>query len=285
MIITDQFVMLNFPKTGSSFVRTVLKRVHKYDTPYNRIRRMLHLGNKPPMVELILPVIDRQFPPGLRGQHGTYRQIPPEHRHKTIVSVTRNPFDRYVSTYLFGWWKTHLHVAEERLKQAFPHFPDLSFQEYYDLLHTFGRESRLKGISPPIDLGLHTIQFIQFYFKEPERVLSTIDDDYIQRKQYLADMAPVVFLHQENLNRELCQFLTDMGYPQEDIRFIREAERVNVTDRPCDQYKPDRFYTPELIQDILARDRLLFDIFAEYKPPTLPDALLSARREGGGAVA
>lgn len=29
MIITDQFVVLNMPKTGSTFVRDVLRRVHE----------------------------------------------------------------------------------------------------------------------------------------------------------------------------------------------------------------------------------------------------------------
>ena len=51
------------------------------------------------------------------------------------------------------------------------------------------------------------------------------------------------------------------------FRFIREAERVNVTGRLDDRYDPERLYTPELIQDILARDQLLFEIFAEYQPP------------------
>ena len=265
MIITDRFVMLNFPKTGSSFVRTVLKRVHRYDTPYNRIRRLFHLANDPFMIELILPVIDRQFPEGLRGQHGTYEQIPDEHRHKTIVSVVRNPFDRYVSTYLFGWWKTHLQAPEEQLREAFPHFPDLSFKEYYDMLQTFGRKNRLRGISPPISLGFQTIQFIQFYFKEPDSVLQSIDDNYITQRMYLNDIADVVFLHQENLNAELYEFLQGLGYPEGDIRFIVAAERVNVTPREPAHTKLDDFYTPQLAQDVLRNDRLLFELFPGYK--------------------
>lgn len=265
MIITDSFVMLNFPKTGSSFTRTVLKRVHEYDTLRNRIRRTLGLGNDPAMLELMRPVIDRQFPKGIRGQHGTYRQIPEEHRHKQIVSITRNPFDRYISTYLFGWWKSHLQASEEKLRETFPHFPDLSFEEYYYMMNCFGRPNRLRGIEPPIELGIHTIQFIQFYFPAPEHVLSTIDDDYVRQKRYLEDMAQVAFLHQENLNEELHQFLLNVGYPQEDIHFIREAGRINVTSREENQRNRDQFYTPELVNDVLLKDRLIFEIFPEYK--------------------
>lgn len=33
MLITKDFVLLNISKTGSTFVRTVLKRVHGYNPP------------------------------------------------------------------------------------------------------------------------------------------------------------------------------------------------------------------------------------------------------------
>jgi hypothetical protein len=257
--------MLNFPKTGSSFVRAALKKVHRYDTLSNRIRRQLGLANVPPMVELILPVIDREFPQGLRGQHGTYRQIPEEHRHKTIASVIRNPFGRYVSVYLFGWWKKTLQTDERRLKKAFSRFPELSFQEYYEMMNLLGRENKLRDIIPKIELGVQTIQFIQFYFKEPETVLREIDHDYIEQKQYLHDMAQVVFLHQEKLNKDLYEFLLGFGYPKEDIDFIQKEDKVNVTPRAVDQLKASEFYTQELVKDILEKDRLLFELFPEYR--------------------
>ena len=75
------------------------------------------------------------------------------------------------------------------------------------MLHKFGCKDRLDGITPKIDLGYQTIQFIQFYFPDPEYVLKMIDEDYIQQKRYLNDMAEITFLHQENLNSELYDFL------------------------------------------------------------------------------
>ncbi len=264
MVITDQFVMLNLPKTGSSFARKALKKVHHYDTLPNKILRKLSLAGSS-MIELSHPSLDRQFPEDLRDQHGTYRQIPEEHRHKTVVSVIRNPVDRYVSAYLFGWWKINLHTTEKRLRQAFPHFPELSFREYYEMINLFGRENRLRGMSPRIDLGFYTIQFIQFFFREPERTLGLIDDDYIKQKRYLDDMAEVVFLHQENLNSELYDFLRSLGYPERDIGFIRNAERVNVTPRAKDQRRWEDLCSENLKADILNKDRLIFDIFPEYR--------------------
>ena len=264
MIITDKFVMLNFPKTGSSFVRAALKEIHGYNRLSARLLRMLDLPGSSSMTELLLPTIDKASIRGLPGQHGTYRQIPEKHRHKGIVSVIRNPFDRYVSDYLFGWWKRYPPANTTLLAEAFPHFPDLSFAEYCHMNDHFGRQDRLGDISPRIELGLFTIQFIQFYFKEPDSVLRRIDDGYISHRRYLADIAPITFLHQENLRAELYEFLLSLGYSEEKIRFILEAEGVNVTDRENDQRQLENFYTRQLVEEILQKDRLLFELFPEY---------------------
>jgi hypothetical protein len=113
-------------------------------------------------------------------------------------------------------------------------------------------------------LGLHTIQFIQFYFPGPEGVLSLIDKDYIREKRYQRDVADIVFLHQENLNEELYNFLLGLGYSRKDIRFIREVDRVNVTAREASQFGTWDFYTQELVEDVLNKDELLFEVFPEY---------------------
>lgn len=285
MIITDKFVVLNFPKTGSSFVRAMLKRVHNYDEgwfnpilhkairrfrygslPNRALQRLDTLVNRE-MSELIVPNVYVKHMGYQQGQHGRYSQIPEEHRHKTIVSVVRNPFTRYISVYLYGYWKRrYLQLYSERLKKDMPNFPDLSFSEYYNMIHFYKQDLRLRDIVPKIDLGVSTIQFIRFYFSESERVLNEIDDEYIRSGTYQDDMAQIVFLRQENLNEELFQFLLTMGYPEEDIQFIKEAGRVNVSERRSDQQSLDSFYTQDLVQTVLQRDRLLFEIFPEYRP-------------------
>ena len=284
MIITDKFVMLNFPKTGSSFARSMLKTVHNYDEgwlndtlhrairrfrygtlPNRALRRLDSLVNRD-MTELIVPKVYGRHVGYQQSQHGRYSQVPVEHRHKTMVSVVRNPFSRYVSAYLYeGWKERYPQLYPDRLKKDVPAFPDLSFSEYYDMIHLYKQETRLLDVAIKIDLGDTTIQFIRFYFREPDRVLGQIDDEYIASGTYRDDMAPVVFLHQENLSEELFQFLLEMGYPEEEIRFINEAERVNVSQRRSDQQLLDDFYTEDLVQTILRRDRLLFELFPEYR--------------------
>ncbi|MEJ2707865.1 MAG: sulfotransferase family 2 domain-containing protein [Anaerolineales bacterium] len=266
MIITDRFVLLNFPKTGSSFVRSTLKTLHKKNLSVpERILSGLHLSDSPDFSELMMPALDVKSLYGELNQHGTYQQIPAEHKHKVIVSVTRNPFDRYVSAYLYGWWADHPPGPIEKVKAAFPDYPDLSFEEYYEMYHIFGREDRLMGIEPGIDLGVHTIHFIRFFFREPDRVLSTITDSYIEQKLYRRDMPAIHFLHQENLNEELHDFLLDMGYAADDIEFIKHAQRVNRS--PTGKLVSDRqhLFTPHVVNKILTRDRLIISIFPEYE--------------------
>ena len=264
MIITEQFVMLNYPKTGSSFVRDVLKKIHRYDQLQNRITRKFKLVKNPPMIELLLPQIERAYLPG-KGQHGCYRQIPEGHQHKKVVSVVRNPFERHVSGYLFGWWKRNPPASMEIILKEFPSFPDLTFREYCEFSHTLARKNRLFNAEPQIDLGVSTIQFINFYFKNPEEIINNINQQYIDEERYLDDLPTITFLHQENLNQELYSFLLDCNYPQNEVEFIQNAKRVNVTSRKIDKIKTESFYEPDIMQKMLQRNRLLFELFPEYK--------------------
>jgi hypothetical protein len=273
VIITDDFVMINFPKTGSTFARSILKEVHKRQKHGNNrsfihsILQVLGVTRGSQLIELMLPNIDKQNDLGRKDQHGTLRQIPVKHRYKTVVSITRNPFDRYISMYLYGWWKDHPMSGIENVEKVFPTFPNLSFEEYYEMLHRFGKQNRLNGISPSIELGFHTIQFIQFYFRKPASVFQRINEDYISQKKYLKDMGEVTFLHQERLNNELFNFLREMGYPKEDIDFILKKDRINVTASGIDSNEVchKRFYTDSLLKRIFNEDRLLFDLFPEYR--------------------
>lgn len=265
MIITDKFVMLNLPKTGSSFARHAIKKLYeKYDAfPYNVLKKIKGI-EIPELFELMFPILDTQNNIGFKTQHGTYQQIPHEFRNKKIITITRNPFDRYVSAYLFRWWVDHPYASVARIKDKWPHYPDLSFEEYYQMIHVFGRADRLKQIVPRMDLGISTIQFIQFYFYDPRSVLALMDEEYILKKKYLNDMPEICFLHQENLNAELTNFLLSMGFSNKQVQFIKDEKKINVTSRSQEQKNYSKFYNQNLIKKIQERDKLLFDIFPEY---------------------
>lgn len=264
MLITDKFVMLALPKTGSSFVRKNLKRIHNYNSLTNKVLRKLSLPTRSTLTELILPVIDQKHPPVPSSRHVTYVQIPLEYSARPVISTIRNPFDRYVSLYFFPQWRETFRRYLQIEGKSYPKFPELEFEEYYEFIHLFGRENRLMGLQPQIDLGVYTIQFIQFFFRDPEATLTSIDDEYLQNRKYKGDMAPITFLRQERLNQDLYELLRAMRYPEDKIQFLLTAERVNTSRRLGRDKDPRNFYTQDMIDLVLRRERLIFDIFPHF---------------------
>jgi hypothetical protein len=62
----------------------------------------------------------------------------------------------------------------------------------------------------------------------------------------------------------LHSFLLGFGYPEKDIKFIRDAEKINVTFREQNQLALDDFFPPDLKEKVLKKDKLLFALFPEY---------------------
>lgn len=255
MLITDEFVMLNYPKTGSSFTREILKEIHHtHDSLPSKILKKLGLMNKPAMIELMVSKGRRVK----SSQHGDYRQIPEEHKHKKIVSVVRNPLQRYISEYLYGWWRTHPEGFKAEIAAKFHKFPELSFQEYYEMVSLSARAES------GINVGYETIRFVKFYFSDPQEALLNFNNEYIEDKKYRDDLPDIIFLHQEDLNNELFDFLLSIGYSQKDIVSIKMAQRVNVTHREYNQLAVHDFFSQEMKEDVREKDRLLFALFPEY---------------------
>ncbi|MDD4274565.1 MAG: sulfotransferase family 2 domain-containing protein [Desulfobacter postgatei] len=258
MIITDKFVMLNYPKTGSTFARAVLKKIHEeYNTFPKLFLKKTGLIKKPSMIEFIV-----SKGTGIKkSQHGDYRQIPEEHRNKKILSIIRNPFQRYISHYLFSWWKDHPELFEKEIDEKFHNFPDLSFKEFYEML-ALSAEGECKK-----NIGAETVRFIKFFFKDPQKTFDNYNDGYMSKKEYLKDMPEIFFIHQENLNAELYNFLLCLNYPENKISFIKNENKINVTPRTKNESKISDFFSSEMIMDVLERDKLLFDLFPEYAKP------------------
>jgi hypothetical protein len=265
MIVTNDFVVINFPKTGSSFTRRVLKKIHGYNSVPWKFIRKLNLPFENSLIEYQFPIIDFVTDGTQTTRHGLYSQIPEQHKHKTLVSITRNPFDRYISLYLFGSWKERYPmIFPHKLYEVFPTFPDLTFRQYYDMVHYFLSEYRLRGIKPKMDLGVHSVQFIQFYFQNADQVLTRIDENYIQKGKWDQDMPEIEFLHQENLNQELENFLLSHGYSKDQIKHIYSMGRVNVSKRPKQKTRIDDFFGPDFKELVYSRDKLIFEYFPEY---------------------
>lgn len=241
MLITDDFVLLNFPKTGTTFARKIIKKVYE-----DRFE------------ELLLRVMSGRISP-----HGTYAQIPHEHRGKVILSIVRNPFDRYVSQYFFKWYSHSPLVSPDVLKNHYPSFPEISFIEFLDMLDRFNKLIILKNhdITTNTDIGLQTIHFVAFYSSSPKQALREL----IEGKSGPFLRVPLIhFLHQENLRQDLIGFLS-IYHGDRIIKDLVDAENDENVSRGELDKNWQQFWTAEMLKIYREKERLLLNTFPEYK--------------------
>ena len=278
MIITDKFVLLAAPKTGTSFTTAVLRAIHARRRligrvlPLNlqqRVFRHFQL-ERPGYREHLIPRFESVATDKQRfSRHGSYRDIPESARNLTIAANVRDPFALYPSSYLFGMRsrKNIRHLADpEVLKKNYPGYPDISFEQYYELIHQYSTAQYLQGIDLAIELGEQTIRFIHLFFKDPAEVFRKIDDNYIESESFREDMVDIHFIRQESLREDFKQFLQDMDYSQDECALVESFLRQNVAVRDRSERKMHKFYTAELTDKVLQRDALLFKLFPGYLP-------------------
>ncbi|HIK31851.1 MAG TPA: sulfotransferase family 2 domain-containing protein [Oscillatoriales cyanobacterium M59_W2019_021] len=248
MLLTPNFVYIHYPKTGGTFVTEILKKVHN-NPEFGSLVDTTTAGTK----------------------HGQCRQIPPDHQHKPIVSTMRNPYDRYVSAYEFGWWKKYPESFFEDVnfvKQKYPYFPSLSFAEYLEAINSLCKFHTLEtpNLDPDLSIGRQTQNFIKYFFNKPvEAIFAKFNREYIRSKDYLEDLFSVRFLNTETLNQDLYDLLLEFEYPQKDIQFILTADKIFPPEGGrSEEQNWQNYYTPELKEFVKLREMLLFSIFPEF---------------------
>lgn len=272
MLFTDKFVYVHEPKTGGTFVTSALFQLYGL-----KWTRLTHLKN------MLLGEVRATCKYGTlrhnNNKHGGCNEIPAAERAKPVLATVRNPFDLYVSQYEFGWWKRAEFMKYYRAVPGFDkeygHFPNLSFAEYVRLSNAAftnpcdgHRDAGDRSTRAPFaQVGLHTEQFVKFYFRDPQAALARIarDDDYLSTRACRADMHDLRFIRTDNLNRGLYDFLSGMNYEHDDIEFILELGKILPRGKGrSGEQKWERYYTPELKDDIRRKERFLFALFPEF---------------------
>jgi hypothetical protein len=261
MLITERFVMINFPKTGSSFAREAIRQCH-WHTPTLRQRIGWRLGRPQRMLKdlLMKPYhFNKAFEERARPvAHGGVCQIPAEHRGKPIVTVVREPLARLVSLYEFRAWAQDPRPSLEEVKAAFPAFPDLSFADYFRMHLGIGYASA----APPgmrATVGPLTLHFIRLFAHDPLRTALALEDGMDLRRVYDQHFPRITFLRTERLNEELYRYLRGMGYPDRAVAFIRRKGKVNATGR-----SQERYFTPAMLEEYRWRERFFYQLFPDY---------------------
>ncbi len=238
MIITKDFIFINFPKTGSTFVRSVLKRLHQEKWWQKKLRYPFSLAKTYHFNVKTYPELrtyNRRY--NKPTEHGLYSQIEPELlSNKKIVSVKRNIFDYYLSLYFYADWKRPeaMNIPLNDIRRQFPDFPDLSFEQFVhfrrDFPFYFGNPKIKNEKQIQKKLGPLSVQFVFFFFHNPFDFLNTIDQYDIHHLHYGKLMPQVIFLDQQNLNNELFTFLKQY-YPEEKIKFILNEKKKNISNQ------------------------------------------------------
>jgi len=272
VIITNSFVLLNFPRTGTTFARDALRRLYEREVARSGTRLKRMLGRPcPSFREVMLPIKDTiaAEQSGRISQHGAYWQIPAEARRLPVVSIVRNPFDWIVSNYEYKFWQHNPIWNAAELAERYPGYPDLTFPQYVAMMDEYQVRNLLKGKPLKADVGPLTLRFLRFYGRDPERMVDQLTDESIDTGRVIDDLGPVEFLHTESLNVELCNFLGRMGFSAADTQFIMALPAINIANsrggKSWTAYCP-----PDLEAGIRQKERLLFMRFPEYASPEGP---------------
>lgn len=263
MLITKNFIVINNPKTGSSFIRQVLKEIYaQQEQKYSWFRRksIAWKLTSPELVELFMrPINTKSNTP--KSQHGEVNQIPKKYKNKAIVSVVRNPYTAILSNFEFGFWKENIYLFVDKniIKDKFPQFPNISIEEFIDLKKILNNQSYPNLRTAQI--GFQTIKFIEMFFNNPLKIIATINDDYILSGAYKKDLKPITFLKQENLTEDLISFLSQYDFTAKELEMIRNYKKINVTKNKTSNRMA--LHTPKSLDYIQTYERLLFKIYED----------------------
>lgn len=240
MLITDDFVMLNFPKTGSTFTRKVIKDL------YGEGGTAEIFGVNPLNPDSVI-----------NSPHLSWSQIPSKYSSLPVVSIYRNIFDRYVSQYTFGWWRDHCSPEVKILaKSISPKFPEISFAEYIEVIERVikPRIFALMGLPNTEKIGLQTLEFIIFYAKNPLHCLeSAIANPLIDLRGYLPEIR---FLRQSRLRLDLKEYLSYTPIARLAEEYIESAPDLNVS-RPSSLVSWRQYWDDDRLNTCMMREQIL----------------------------
>ena len=264
MIITPQMVLLNYPRTGSTWARGVVRHLHGVEAS-GLARRLARtrLGWRG-FHELTLP-IDRTASARRerrRSQHGSWRQIPGWARGREVVSVGRDPLVQLESMYHHGFWRDHPPAPLDEVRRVLPSFPELDLGEYLTLLERFALPDVLQGARPPAEVGVLTAHFLRFFHPRPDEVLRGLTDEDLDGERLLAELPPVRLLRTERLRAELGEVLRAQGHAPsaiEEAMDHSDALHRNASPRRAGRARAG--LTAELRERVAHRERLLVRLF------------------------
>lgn len=224
MIVTKDFVLLNNPKTGSTYARQVVKMVYgQTKNPIQSIAQKIGLLNLP-YQEIKLKNL--QFPNRPKNQHGAYSQIPERFLDRKIVSVIRNPYDKFISAFEYKYWLKQPPEQSTLLALSIEDLSNISIDQFA-LIQVASIKKRFPHLET-LKIGSQTLQFIFMYFKNPWLVVKSLTNEYFLEGKYKHDLGEITFINQNTLSDGLFTFLEQFDLDKAKLEQGRQMGRVNA---------------------------------------------------------
>lgn len=264
MLVTEKFTYIHQPKTGGTFVATLLARIH--EAHGGRLRTHTIDPAAPAPLPAVAPGELLRLMVAGRYQHGARRDIPAEYADRPILATVRHPCDRYVSQYEFAWWRTfpEMFGPVDDVRRRYPSYPDIRFEEFVELTNDVSVPFR-SATHPEGTPGFHTQQFVEYFFADPARAYRRLTDDAYAAAAAVEELRGVHFIDQDRLNDELANFLLGVGYTADDAELVRQADRVWPPEGGRDAASAwEPYYSAELLAYVRRKEYRLFQWFPRW---------------------
>ena len=265
MLISKDFVFIHMPKTGGTFVHGIFKKIvqaYKDEHPLRwYLNRFLYrLGLTTPIYQKLIGVKYDEYPnQTVNGQHAGVAYIPKRFKKLPIISVKRDPIEKFISAYYFRWWERFPNLKHEYLTELFPEYPNITISDYFKLVyehemkHFFHKDYRE-------DIGVLSWQFIRMYSRSPLQVYRNIDEDnfadVIKEHFYKVD-----FFEMKNLNEKMSKYLKGTSFAPYAHYFNKSSKIYPPGSRP-DIIREE--ISRELRKEVKAREWILYNYFSDY---------------------
>ncbi len=226
MIVTDKFVFAHLPRSGGTFVSDVIRKFF------------------PSAHEI--------------GHHLPRELLPGEYSHLPVLGTVRNPWEFYVSLYHYVWRRDAASILVSWMSEN-------------------GRLGFIGSIRNLLNLGVNDERLDVLIEMLPENVeydrrnIPNISKDAMRRvrgtgvgyytsrfKHIFGNADDVFFCRLETLRQDLVAFFDGIGAATDGLRdYVLRVDKKNS----AEHLHYSTYYTPELAELVLIRDRLLIERF------------------------
>jgi hypothetical protein len=232
MIATDKFVFIHLARTGGTFVSDVIKKFF-------------------PSAHEIVRHLPREL-------------LPREYSHLPVLGTVRNPWEFYVSSYHYVWSKYAASIMVSWMSDN----GRLGFTDSIRTLLNLGVDDErldvlVEMLPEHVDSGSRNIPSIT---KDAmRRAYGTGVGYYTFRFNHLFGNADdVYFSRLETLRQDLIAFFEQIGAATDELReYVLRSDKKNISEH----LHYSTYYTPELAELVLIRDRPLIERFGYVFEP------------------